>query len=143
MKTVLIVTAFCLVILAGCSSNDGSNGGAASKGSEDGSPASEAGDVSPQQNIPVCDWFAKLIEDVNAGRVRGTASGDQAEVGETMYRINNMYGMSLSAHESIQGAVNNLMAKARGKFEFEDVREQIDALRDACAQFEHSVPELQ
>jgi hypothetical protein len=64
-------------------------------------------------------------------------------VGETRYRINNMYGLSLGAHEPIPSAINDLMAKTRGAFEFEEVREEINALRDACAQFGLSVPELQ
>jgi hypothetical protein len=136
MKTVLILTAFCLLVLAGCSSDDGGDGDVGSKASDDG-------DIASQQDRPVCEWFAKLIDDVNAGQVRGSATGDPAEVGETMYRINNMYGMSLSSPEPIPSAVTNLMSKTRVKFEFEDVREQIDALRDACAQFGVSVPELQ
>ena len=54
-----------------------------------------------------------------------------------------MYGLSLAAHEPIPSAVQGLMAKARGQFEFEDLRDQINALRDACAQLGLPVPELE
>ena len=143
MKTILILAAFCLLIVVGCSSNDGTavvtDGAVGNAGSE----ASEAGDIAQQQDRDICEWFAKLIEDVNAGDVRGTASAEGGAVGETRYRINNMYGLSLGAHEPIPSAINDLMAKTRGAFEFEEVREEINALRDACAQFGLSVPELQ
>ena len=139
MKTLLILAASCLMIAAGCSSNDG----AVATDGDGGSQASEAGDSALQQDRDVCEWFAILIEEVNSGEVRGTASAEGGAVGETRYRINNMYGLSLGAQEPIPSAVNNLMAKTRGAFEFEEVREEINALRDACAQWGLPVPELQ
>jgi hypothetical protein len=139
MKTLLMLAAFCLLIVAGCESNDGPAGPVG----DDGSGVTEAGDIVTQQDRDVCEWFAKLIEDVNVGEVRGTASAEGGAVGETRYRINNMYGLSLGAHEPIPTAVNNLAAKTRGSFEFEDVREEVNALRDACAQLGLPVPELQ
>ena len=145
MKTILILAAFCLLIVVGCSSNDGTDGAVGAVGADGnaGREANEAGDIAQQQDRDICEWFAKLIEDVNAGDVRGTASAEGGAVGETRYRINNMYGLSLGAHEPIPSAINDLMAKTRGAFEFEEVREEINALRDACAQFGLSVPELQ
>ena len=139
MKTLPIFAAFCLLILAGCSSDDGGSGAVGSEASE----ASADGDIATQQDKNLCDWFAKLVEDVNAGKIQGTASADAAMVGETLYRINNMYGLSLAAQEPIPSSVQGLMAKARGQFEFEDLRDQINALRDACAQLGLPVPELE
>ena len=139
MKKLPIFAASCLLILAGCSSNDGGNGDVGSEASE----ASAGGDIASEQDKNLCDWFAKLVEDVNAGEIRGTASAEPAMVGETLYRINNMYGLSLAAHEPIPSAVQGLMAKARGQFEFEDLRDQINVLRDACAQLGLPVPELE
>jgi hypothetical protein len=142
MKTIPIFAAFCLLILAGCSSNDGGNGDVGSEASE-ASDASAGGDIASEQDKNLCDWFAKLVEDVNAGKIRGTASAEPAMVGETLYRINNMYGLSLATHEPIPSAVQGLMSKARGQFEFEDLRDQINTLRDACAQLGLPVPELE
>ena len=139
MKKVLMLAASCLLIVAGCSSNDGTDG----TDGDEGSNASEAGGIAIQQDRDVCEWFAILIEEINAGEVRGTASAEGGAVGETRYRINNMYGLSLGAHEPIPSAVNNLMAKTRGAFEFEEVTEEMNALRDACAQLGLPVPELQ
>ena len=139
MKTLLILAASCVLIVAGCASNDGAVGTVG----DDGSNASEAGGIAIQQDRDVCEWFAILIEEINAGEVRGTASAEGGAVGETRYRINNMYGLSLGAHEPIPSAVNNLMVKTRGAFEFEEVREEMNALRDACAQLGLPVLELQ
>ena len=139
MKTLLILAASCVLIVAGCESNDGTAGAVGA----DGSQVTEAGGIAIQQDRDVCEWFAILIEEINAGEVRGTASAEGGAVGETRYRINNMYGLSLGAHEPIPSAVNNLMAKTRGAFEFEEVREEMNALRDACAQLGLPVPELQ
>ena len=136
MKAILIFAAFCLLVVAGCSSPDGAAGG-------DTETMIEAGEVIPQQDRDICDWLAKLIEDINSGEVRGTASADGGAVGETRYRINNMYGLSLGAREPIPTAVNDLMGKTRGSFEFEDVRAEMNALRAACEQFGLPVPELQ
>ena len=143
MKALLALVASCLLIAAGCSSNGGDATGADEGGDVDVGEAIKAGDIASQQDRDICEWFALLIEDVNAGEVRGTASAEGGAVGETRYRINNMYGLSLGAHEPLPTAVNNLMAKTRGSFEFEEVRAEVDALRDACAQFGLPVPELQ
>ena len=145
MKTLPIFAALCLLILAGCPSNDGGNGDVGSKAGEtsEASKTSAGGGIATEQDKNLCDWFAKLIGDVNAGEIRGTASAGPAMVGETLYRINNMYGLSLATHETISTAVEGLMAEARGQFEFEDLRDQINALRDACAQLGLPVPELE
>ena len=135
-RALLFFAALWLLVAAGCSSPDGA-------GVDDTTGPSEAAEVIPQQDRDICDWLTKLIEDINSGEVRGTASADGGAVGETRYRINNMYGLSLGAREPIPTAVNNLMAKTRGSFEFEDVREEMNALRDACEQFGLPVPELQ
>ena len=50
------------------------------------------GDIASEQDKNLCDWFAKLVEDVNAGEIRGTASAEPAMVGETLYRINTCTG---------------------------------------------------
>ncbi len=131
------LAAFWVLVVAGCSSPDGAGGG------DDTTTEIETGEVIPQQDRDICDWLTKLIEDINSGEVLGTASADGGAVGETRYRINNMYGLSLGAREPIPTAVNNLMAKTRGSFEFEDVREEMNALRAACEQFGLPVPELQ
>lgn len=139
MKTVLVLAALCLLGAAGCSSNDGTDGDDV----DAMRTAIVVGDAASQQDRDICEWLAKLIEDVNTGAVVGTASAQGPAVGETRYRINNMYGLSLGAHEPLPSAVNALMGKTRGAFEFEEVREEINALRDACAQFGLETPELQ
>ena len=139
MKTVLMLATLCLLVVAGCSSNGGTDGDDA----DAMRTAIVVGDAASQQDKDLCEWLAKLIADVNAGAVLGTASAQGQAVGETRYRINNMYGLSLGAHEPIPSAVNALMTKTRGAFEFEEVREEMNALRDACAEFGLETPELQ
>ena len=131
MKAVPILAALCLLILAGCSSNK----------------ASDASDLASERSRGVCELFASLIEDVNAGQVRGSGTkGLTAFAIRT--RITNMFGLSVYAHEPVDTAVRDLSSKAgsskdRTSSGLEDVREQVDALRDACVQYGFPVLELQ
>ena len=97
--------------------------------------------VANQQTRVTCEWFTELINDVNAGLISGV-QGDVVSVGETRYRIKNMYGLSIGSEEPIHPNVKALMAATQLEFKFEEVRAEIDALRAACEQNEYPIPEL-
>ena len=78
---------------------------------------------------------------MNAGLISGV-QGDVVSVGETRYRIKNMYGLSIGSDEPIHPTVKALMGATQLEFNFEDVRPEVDALREACEQNGYPIPEL-
>ena len=157
MRATIVFVAIAVLALAACSSDDEApktdpaapSGGS---GSTDASPAdtpapaptrSQRVDAATtnRQSKQTCDWFVELMNDVNAGQISGV-QGDVVSVGETRYRIKNMYGLSIGSDEPIHPSVKALMSATQLEFEFEDVRAEIDALRAACEQHGFPVPEL-
>jgi hypothetical protein len=158
MKTAIVFVAVAALALAACSSSTDeapkTDAAAPSGGSgaADTSPtqAPEAAPtrsqrtdvaVANQQSRVTCEWFAELINDVNAGLISGV-QGDVVSVGETRYRIKNMYGLSIGSDEPIHPTVKALMGATQLEFKFEDVRPEVDALREACEQNGYPIPEL-
>ncbi len=159
MKAVIVLVIGIALGLAACSSDDetpaaGSDGTSGGSGAPAAAPAAPpptsktgVGGAESQklitnaQSKQTCDWFTELINDVNAGLISGV-EGDVVSVGETRYRIKNMYGLSIGSQEPIHPSVKTLMAATQLEFKFEDVLVEVDALRDACAQNGFEVPEL-
>ncbi len=158
MRTAIVFVAVAASVLAACSSSTeeapktdaaAPSGGS---GAADTSPtqAPEAAPtrsqrtdvaVANQQSRVTCEWFTELINDVNAGLISGV-QGDVVSVGETRYRIKNMYGLSIGSDEPIHPTVKALMGATQLEFNFEDVRPEVDALREACEQNGYPIPEL-
>ena len=160
MRAAIVVVAIAVLALAACSSDDETpktdaaapstpSGGA---GSTDPSPADTPAPaptraqrvdaaVANQQSRVTCEWFTELIDDVNAGLISGV-QGDVVSVGETRYRIKNMYGLSIGSDDPIHPRVKDLMSATQLEFDFEDVRTEIDGLRAACEQHGFPIPEL-
>ena len=160
MRAAIVLLVIVLMALAGCSSDDEAPKTdaavpAAPSGGSDagGTSASELPTAVPtraqrvdaavanQQTRVTCEWFTELMNDVNAGLISGV-QGDVVSVGETRYRIKNMYGLSIGSDEPIHPSVKTLMAATQLEFKFEDVRTEIDALRAACEQNGFPIPEL-
>ncbi len=154
MKSAIVIMIAVALGLAACSSDDEAPAAGSDAPSGGSSvPAAASTDPTPtprkqtqqlvtnQQARTTCEWFTELIDDVNVGLISGV-QGDVVSVGETRYRIKNMYAMSIGSSEPIHPAVKRLMAKTELKFEFEGVRPEIDALRDACELNGYPVPEL-
>ena len=161
MRTAIIFVAVAALALAACSSSTDeapkTDAAAPSGGSDapetspaDTSPAEPAPTATPkkstklitnQQSRVTCEWFAELINDVNAGLISGV-QGDVVSVGETRYRIKNMYGLSIGSDEPIHPTVKALMGATQLEFKFEEVRPEVDALREACEQNGYPIPEL-
>ena len=159
MRTVIALAAVAVLALAACSSDDESPGTGAAAPSDTPSapdtsptkapapaPAPTQGQrvdaaTTNRQSKQTCEWFTELIDDVNAGQISGV-QGDVVSVGETRYRIKNMYGLSIGSDEPIHPSVKALMQVTQLEFAFEDVRVEIDALRAACEQHGFPVPEL-
>ena len=150
MRTAIVFVAIAALALAACSSSTDEapktdaaapSGGS---GSADTSPTrAQRTDiaVANQQSRVTCEWFTELINDVNAGLISGV-QGDVVSVGETRYRIKNMYGLSIGSDEPIHPTVKALMGATQLEFKFEDVRPEVDALREACEQNGYPIPEL-
>ena len=163
MRTAIVFVVIAALALAACSSSSSSTDEApktdaaapsGGSGSADTSPtqapAPEAAPtraqrtdiaVANQQSRVTCEWFTELINDVNAGLISGV-QGDVVSVGETRYRIKNMYGLSIGSDEPIHPTVKALMGATQLEFKFEDVRPEVDALREACEQNGYPIPEL-
>lgn len=146
MKAVFLVVIVSVSVMLGCSAENKSDEIVPSANPTP-LPKQGVGDaatqkiVTNQQSKNTCEWFTELITDVNSGLITGV-QGDLVTIGETRYRIKNMYGLSIGSQEPIHPRVKSLMGKTDLKFEFEDVRPEIDALREACAQHGFPVPEL-
>ena len=125
-----MLAAFCLLIVAGCESND-----ALLPCGDDGSGVAEAGDIVTQQDRDVCEWFAKLIEDVNVGEVRGTASAEGGLLARPGTGSITCTGCRWALTSRYRPR-STPRGQDRGVFEFEDVREEVNALRDACASWD-------
>ena len=161
MKTAIVFVAVAALALAACSSSSSSTDEAPKTDAAAPSDGSGAADTSPtqapeaaptrsqrtdvavanQQSRVTCEWFTELIDDVNAGLISGV-QGDVVSVGETRYRIKNMYGLSIGSDEPIHPTVKALMGATQLEFKFEDVRPEVDALREACEQNGYPIPEL-
>lgn len=157
MRTAIALAAVAVLAFAACSSDDESPGTGAAAPSDtpsapDTSPTKAPAPAPTQgqrvdaattnrQSKQTCEWFTELIDDVNAGQISGV-QGDVVSVGETRYRIKNMYGLSIGSDEPIHPSVKALMQVTQLEFAFEDVRAEIDALRAACEQHGFPVPEL-
>ena len=163
MRAATVFVAITVLVLAACSSSSdeapktdaaapSGGSGAADTSPTEASPADTPAPaptraqrvddaVANQQSRVTCEWFTELINDVNAGLISGV-QGDVVSVGETRYRIKNMYGLSIGSDEPIHPSVKELMAATQLEFKFEDVRAEIDALRAACEQHGFQIPEL-
>ena len=157
MRAAIVLVATVVLALAACSSDDeapktdaaapsGGTGSAGTSAVDTPAPAptrSQRVDAATtnRQSKQTCDWFVELMNDVNAGQISGV-QGDVVSVGETRYRIKNMYGLSIGSDEPIHPSVKALMSATQLEFQFEDVRAEIDALRAACEQHGFPVPEL-
>ena len=157
MRVAIVLVAVVALAFAACSSDDeapktdaaapsGGSGSADTSPADTPAPAPTRGQrmdaaVANQQTRVTCEWFTELINDVNAGLISGV-QGDVVSVGETRYRIKNMYGLSIGSEEPIHPNVKALMAATQLEFKFEEVRAEIDALRAACEQNEYPIPEL-
>ncbi len=160
MRASIVFVAIIVLALAGCSSDDeapqtdaGVPAAPSGGGGSTDTSASELPTAVPtrsqrvdaattnRQSKQTCDWFVELMNDVNAGQISGV-QGDVVSVGETRYRIKNMYGLSIGSDEPIHPSVKALMAATQLEFKFEDVRTEIDALRAACEQHGFPIPEL-
>ena len=159
MRAAIVFVAIAALALAACSSDDeapktdaaapsGGSGAADTSPTQASTPApaptrAQRMDAATtnRQSKQTCDWFTELIDDVNAGLISGV-QGDVVSVGETRYRIKNMYGLSIGSDEPIHPSVKALMQVTQLEFQFEDVRPEIDALRTACEQHGFPVPEL-
>ena len=157
MRAAIVFVAIAALALAACSSDDeasktdaaapsGGSGSAGTSPTDAPAPAPTRAQrtdaaVADQQSRVTCEWFTELIDDVNAGLISGV-QGDVVSVGETRYRIKNMYGLSIGSDEPIHPTVKALMGATQLEFQFEDVRAEIDALRAACEQHGFPVPEL-
>ena len=157
MRVAIVFVFVAVLALAACSSDDeapktdaaapsGGTGSAGTTVADTPAPAptrSQRVDAATtnRQSKQTCDWFVELMNDVNAGQISGV-QGDVVSVGETRYRIKNMYGLSIGSDEPIHPSVKALMSATQLEFEFEEVRAEIDALRAACEQHGFPVPEL-
>ena len=162
MRAAIVVVAIAVLALAACSSDDEAPGtDAAAPSGATSAPDTSPADTSPadtpapaptraqrvdaavanQQSRVTCEWFTELIDDVNAGLISGV-QGDVVSVGETRYRIKNMYGLSIGSDDPIHPRVKDLMSATQLEFDFEDVRTEIDGLRAACEQHGFPIPEL-
>ena len=160
MRTAIVFVAVAALALAACSSSTDealkTDAAAPSDGSgaADTSPTQASAPepaptraqrtdaaVANQQSRVTCEWLTELINDVNAGLISGV-QGDVVSVGETRYRIKNMYGLSIGSDEPIHPTVKALMGATQLEFKFEEVRPEVDALREACEQNGYPIPEL-
>ena len=158
MRTAIVFVAVAALALAACSSSSDEAPKTDAAAPSDGSGAADTSPtqapeaaptrsqrtdvaVANQQSRVTCEWFTELIDDVNAGLISGV-QGDVVSVGETRYRIKNMYGLSIGSDEPIHPTVKALMGATQLEFNFEDVRPEVDALREACEQNGYPIPEL-
>ena len=150
MRTAIIFVAVAALALAACSSSTDEAPKTDAAAPSDGSGAADTSPtraqrtdaaVANQQSRVTCEWLTELINDVNAGLISGV-QGDVVSVGETRYRIKNMYGLSIGSDEPIHPTVKALMGATQLEFKFEEVRPEVDALREACEQNGYPIPEL-